>query len=84
MARVSMVESICDRCHTHDEQPLSTGIRNGEYILPKGWMHVAGTVSGRVIFEVDLCEECKGTVMDAAGKGKSKDKTRILRAVASS
>ena len=84
MARQQIVESICDRCHTHEEQPLTSGIKNGEYVLPKGWMHVQGTVNGRTIFEVDLCDVCKATVMDAAGKGKSKDSTRILREVSNS
>lgn len=78
MASVSVVESICDRCHTHDEQPLSSGIRNGKYVLPKGWLHVEGVQNNHTLFELDLCEECKGTVLEAAGQGH---KVRSLRSV---
>ena len=47
-------------------------------MLPKGWMHVEGFTGTHVIFEVDLCTECKQGVMEAAGKG------RRLRAVSQS
>lgn len=78
MASVSVVESICDRCHTHDEQDLSKGIRNGNYVLPRGWLHVSGISNNHSVFELDLCEECKGTVLEAAGQGH---KVRALKAV---
>lgn len=81
MASVSVVESICDRCHTSHEQPLSTGIRNGKYVLPKNWLHVEGISNNHSLFEIDLCEQCKGTVLEAAGQGH---KVRSLRAVSSS
>jgi hypothetical protein len=69
MAKQQVVESICDRCHTHDEQPLSTGIKYGKYVLPAGWLHVQAFTNNHSVFEIDLCTECKGTVLDAAGQG---------------
>jgi hypothetical protein len=78
MARQSVVESTCDRCHTVHEEPLSTGIKNGKYTLPNGWLHVQGFTNNHTVFEVDLCTECKGTVLSAAGQG------RKLRAVSQS
>lgn len=70
MAKQSVVESICDRCHASEIQPLSTGIKNGKYTLPRGWLHVEGFTNSHSVFEVDMCAECKGTVLDAAGQGK--------------
>jgi hypothetical protein len=78
VSKQSVVESTCDRCHTSVEEPLTSGIKHGKYILPKGWLHVQGDTNSHTVFEVDLCEVCKLTVMEAAGKG------RILRAVSDS
>jgi hypothetical protein len=78
LASVSVVESICDRCHTHDEQDLAVGIKNGKYVLPKNWLHIEAIQNNHTLFELDLCEECKGTVLEAAGQGH---KVRALRAV---
>lgn len=75
--RQQIVESICDRCHTSVEEPLTSGIKHGKYILPKGWLHVQGFTSQHTVFEIDLCTECKGTVLAAAGQG------RKLKAVSS-
>jgi hypothetical protein len=76
--RQQVVVSECDRCHTTHTEPLSRGVRSGNYVLPKGWLHVQGDTNSHTVFEVDLCEVCKLTVMEAAGKG------RILRAVSDS
>lgn len=73
--RQQVVDSECDSCHRTERQPLATGIRQGKYVLPKGWMHVEGFTSGHTVFEVDLCTECKQRVMESVGKG------RRLRAV---
>lgn len=78
MARQQVVYSECDRCHVSEEAPLSAGIKNGKYVLPKGWLHVEGVTNTATVFEVDMCTECKGTVMEAAGHG------RRLRAVSNS
>jgi len=76
--RQQVVDSECDSCHRTDQQPLSTGVRRGEYVLPKGWMHVEGFTSSHVVFGVVLCTECKQAVMESVGKG------RWLRAVSES
>jgi hypothetical protein len=70
MARQKIVESECDRCHTSETAPLSTGIKNGNYVLPKGWLHVHGFTNNHSVFELDLCTECKVVVLEAAGKGR--------------
>lgn len=76
--RQQVVDSECDSCHRTEQQPLATGMRRGNYVLPNGWMHVQGFTSGHTVFEVDLCIECKRKVMESVGKG------RRLRAVSES
>ena len=76
--RQQVVDSECDSCHRTARQPLSSGIKNGRYVLPKGWMHVEGNTNNHTVFEVDLCTECKQAVMESVGKG------RRLRAVSES
>ena len=71
MAKHQVVESVCDRCHTHEEEPLKSGIRNGNYVLPKGWLHVEGNTNTTTVFAIDLCSECKLTVLEAAGQGRT-------------
>lgn len=68
--RQQVVDSECDSCHTTERQPLASSVKNGSYILPKGWMHVEGFTDRHVVFEVDLCTACKLTVLEAAGKGR--------------
>lgn len=75
MARQQVVYSECDRCHVSEEAPLSVGIKNGKYVLPKGWLHVEALTNRTTVFEIDLCVECKVPVLEAAGQG------RRLRAV---
>lgn len=70
MARQQIVHSECDRCHTTVDSPLSSGIRGGKYVLPKGWLHVEGNTNTTTVFEVDLCDECKLTVMESAGAAR--------------
>lgn len=81
MAKQQVVESTCDRCHTSVEEPLSSGIKNGNYLLPRDWLHVTAFTNNHTVFEMDLCVECKRKVLDAAGKGA---KTRTLKAVSQS
>ena len=76
--RQQVVDSECDSCHREERQSLATGMSRGKYVLPKGWMHVAGFTSGHTVFELDLCTECKQAVMESVGKG------RRLRAVSES
>lgn len=80
MARVQVVLSTCDSCHFEERTPLSKGIRRGNYQLPPEWLHVSGNTATATVFEVDLCPDCKGVVLDAAGKGRNK-KGRRLKSV---
>lgn len=57
---------------------MASGVKQGHYILPKGWMHVQGFTDRHNVFEIDLCTECKQAVMESVGKG------RRLRAVSES
>lgn len=65
-----VIQSECDRCHVEEIAPLEKVKyqRKDTLDLPKGWLHVSGVTATRTVFEVDLCAECKGTVMEAAGK----------------
>lgn len=76
--RQQVVDSECDSCHRAEQHPLDTSKKRGGYTLPKGWMHVEGFTDRHSVFEVDLCTECKRTVLESVGKGRS------LRAVSDS
>lgn len=76
--RQQVVDSECDSCHRTEREALASGIKNGNYVLPKGWMHVEGFTGKHSVFEIDLCTECKQAVMESVGKG------RVLRAVSES
>jgi hypothetical protein len=39
-------------------------------VLPDGWLHVSGITTVSVVFAVDLCGDCKGTVLAAAGAAR--------------
>jgi hypothetical protein len=71
MAKQQVVESTCDRCHKETTNPLSPNNRRGEdFEVPDGWIHVSANSKTKTIFEMDLCDECKGTVLDAAGAAR--------------
>jgi hypothetical protein len=64
--------SECDRCHFTVQTPLSERRgrwrnREVEKVLPPGWLHVQGDTATHTVFEVDVCEDCKGVILDAAG-----------------
>lgn len=89
MAKRQVVQSECDRCHTVQELPMEPRPKYSRdrtvLDLPKGWLHVSGvTASNSLVFEVDLCEVCKGVVLDAAGRSTGKASRGTLRAVSSS
>lgn len=69
MGKLQVIESECDRCHHVETGPMAKRKR-GELDLPKGWLHVSGNTSTALVFEVDLCEACKGTVLSAAGSAR--------------
>lgn len=68
--RQQVVDSECDSCHRTEQHPLDSSTRRGKYVLPNGWMHVEGFTSNRSVFEVDLCPECKLSVMESVGRGQ--------------
>lgn len=68
--RQQVVDSECDSCHRTEQHPLDPRAKRGRYVLPKGWMHVEGFTDSHSVFEVDLCTECKRTVMESVGKGR--------------
>lgn len=44
--------------------------RKPKFLLPPGWMNVAGNTATHTVFEMDLCEDCKGIVLNAAGSAR--------------
>lgn len=82
MASQEILLSTCDRCTTEVRTPLNRkSKRTAEFILPPGWLHISGNTSSTLIFEMDLCEDCKQIVINIAGKhvhtssSKPKEKT---------
>jgi hypothetical protein len=74
MATRQVVSSECDRCHTEVVEDMDKSLKRSRpsdpYVLPKGWLHVTGNTSTTTVFELDLCDVCKVTVMEAAGKAQ--------------
>jgi len=71
MAKQQVIQSICDRCHTEDIVPLMRKkYERSTLDLPIGWLHVSGVTATSTVFEMDLCRDCKGIVMEAAGKAE--------------
>jgi hypothetical protein len=76
MSKKQVLLSICDRCHTEVQSDLIRADgrmrlgRKSEFVLPPGWLHVEGNTTTHTVFEVDLCEVCKGVVLDAAGSAR--------------
>ena len=66
MARVRVLTTSCDRCHFEVDQPMPEKPGEG-LLLPAGWLHVSGITTVTVEFAMDLCRDCKTTVMAAAG-----------------
>lgn len=72
MAKKQVLISICDRCHTEVESPFEKRriIHKERYVLPPGWLHVQGDTATHTVFEMDLCEDCKVIVLEAAGSAR--------------
>lgn len=69
MAKQQVIQSTCDRCHAEDTVPLMRAkYQRSTLDLPIGWLHVSGVTATSTVFEMDLCKDCKGIVMEAAGK----------------
>jgi len=74
MATKQVVSSECDRCHVEVVEDLDSRTKrqrpSDPFTLPKGWLHVSGNTSVTTVFELDLCQDCKLTVLEAAGKAQ--------------
>lgn len=70
MGTKTVVVSSCDRCSFEETHDLPDKRRGDPYILPPGWLHVAGNTATTTVFELDLCSECKGVVLEAAGAAR--------------
>lgn len=69
--RQEVLESECDRCHTTIESPLPKfGVR-GQFDIPRGWLHIQANSKTVMEFSMDLCDECKRIVLEAAGRFRS-------------
>jgi hypothetical protein len=65
--RSRVVTTTCDRCHVETDVPMAS---DGEkFVLPEDWLHVSGITATKVLFTMDLCPDCKVSVMTAAGMG---------------
>lgn len=68
MAKREVLVSECDRCHITVQAPLvKKGRWKHDKVLPPGWLHVQGDTATHTVFAVDMCEDCKVVVLDAAG-----------------
>lgn len=69
MANLKVVTNTCDRCHREVNIPLAKNYSpdRNRLILPDGWLHVSGMTNIAVEFTMDLCGECKDSVLAAAG-----------------
>ena len=75
MATREVLFSMCDRCfkevETDVEMEKKKSARQEKFLLPHGWLHISGNTRQTTVFEMDLCEDCKVFVIDAAGRGDS-------------
>ena len=69
MAKQVVVTCTCDRCHHEVNMPIKDRYPD-KLVLPEGWLHVSGVMTGAVAFVVDLCGYCKDSVLAAAGVAK--------------
>jgi hypothetical protein len=73
MSKKEVLLSICDRCHVEAEtevQKHRLGHRKDRYLLPPGWINIAANTATHTVFEMDLCEESKAIVLEAAGSAR--------------
>lgn len=70
MATREVVVSVCDRCTTEVSTPLNRKNKRHELVLPQGWLHIAANTTTALVFEMDLCTDCKLIVVEAAGMAR--------------
>ena len=80
MARQKVILSTCDRCTTETHIPFvkKHHTRRDELDLPEGWLHVSGNTATSTVFEMDLCDICKLTVLEAAGHASRGRATKLM------
>lgn len=73
MSKKEVLLSVCDKCHTEVQTILEKhrlGHRKDKYVLPPGWMNLSANTATHTVFEMDLCEDCKIVVLEAAGSAR--------------
>lgn len=69
MATKEVLFSTCDRCFKEAQTDIEKSpARNEKFLLPEGWLHISGNSRRATVFEMDLCDDCKGYVIAAAGR----------------
>lgn len=69
MARKEVLFSTCDKCYKEVETDVQINPRRDQkYQLPVGWLHIEANTRQTTILEMDLCDDCKQPVIEAAGR----------------
>ena len=68
MATKEVVFTTCDKCYKEVQNDMEKPTRVDKYLLPVGWLHISGNTRQTTVFEMDLCEDCKQSVFEAAGR----------------
>lgn len=68
MASKEVVFTTCDRCYTEVQTDVDLAKRAQPYQIPVDWLHIHANSRTATVFEMDLCPDCKGIVIEAAGR----------------
>lgn len=69
MATKEVLFSTCDRCFKEVQTDIDQNPKRGQpYQIPVGWLHIHANSRTATVFEMDLCPDCKGIVIEAAGR----------------
>lgn len=69
MATKEVLFSTCDRCYKEVQTDIERNPQRGQpFQIPPGWIHISANSRTANVFEMDLCEDCKGIVIEAAGR----------------
>jgi len=72
MAKQHVLESSCDRCHKEVVTPFVRNPLRAQYDIPDGWIHIQANSKNTQEFAMDLCDECKSIVIEAAGRARTR------------
>lgn len=68
MAKKEVLFSTCDRCFKEAQTDIDKAPARAEkFQLPERWLHISANTRNTTAFEMDLCDDCKGIVIAAAG-----------------